>query len=200
MLCPQVCAPVADSPFRLTEAMGSRALVNSQFVVRGGEVLVIEANPRASRTIPYLSKAIGHPLAKYAALIAAGRSLRDIGFTTAPRPGFYSVKEVTLPFLKFPGVLPVLGAERRSKGESMGIDFDPYRAYYAAQLGAGVCLPDSGAVRLIGDGLEEVAAQFSELGFTVLEGAPPDGADYGLLIDTAGTGELRRALEEGIPL
>jgi len=94
----------------------------------------------------------------------------------------------------------VLGAEMRSTGESMGIDFDPYLAYYKAQLGAGVRLPDSGAVRLIGDGLEEVAAQFSELGFTVLEGAPPDGADYGLLIDTAGTGELRRALEEGIPL
>jgi carbamoyl-phosphate synthase large subunit len=112
-------------------------------VIKDGEVLVIEANPRASRTIPYLSKAIGHPLAKYAALIAAGRTLDEIGFTRC-RPAFYSVKEAVLPFVKFRGVLPVLGPEMRSTGESMGISPDPYLAYYKALLGANVKLPRSG--------------------------------------------------------
>src|SRR5690606_32658600 len=102
---------------------------------------VVEANPRASRTIPYLSKAIGHPLAKYAALVAAGTSLVDLGFTEAPTPTVYSVKEAVLPFLKFRAVLPVLGPEMRSTGESMGIDPDPYLAYYKAAVAAGAALP-----------------------------------------------------------
>ncbi len=195
-LSPQVISRIESYTMRLTEAIGVRGLVNYQFLVRGGEVLVIEANPRASRTIPYLSKAIGHPLAKYAALIAAGRTLREIGFTRAPRPKYYSVKEVTLPFLKFPGVLPVLGAEMKSTGESMGIAFDPYMAYYKAQLGAGVRLPHSGTVRLIGPDLEELAAEFGELGFTTTE----SGSDYNLLVDTEHTTELRSALEQAIPL
>lgn len=199
-LSPQVITRIEDYTVRLTEAIGVRGLVNYQFLVRGGEVLVIEANPRASRTIPYLSKAIGHPLAKYAALIAAGQKLRDIGFTEAPRPTFYSVKEVTLPFLKFGGVLPVLGAEMKSTGESMGIDFDPHMAYYKAQLGAGVRLPRSGTVRFIGEGLEELAASFEALGFTLVTGLAADNPDYDLLIDVQHTPELRRALEDGIPL
>src|SRR5690606_20814749 len=131
-----------------------KGLLNVQYVIKDGTVYVIEANPRASRTIPYLSKAIGHPLAKYAALVSAGRTLAQIGFTTAPRPSVYSVKEAVLPFLKFKGVLPVLGPEMRSTGESMGIDADPHLAYYRAALGAGARLPDAEVARLIGDGLE----------------------------------------------
>lgn len=199
-LSPQVVSRIEDYSVRLAEAIGVRGLVNFQFLVRGGEVLVIEANPRASRTIPYLSKAIGHPLAKYAALIAAGQSLKDIGFTEAPRPAYYSVKEATLPFLKFSGVLPVLGAEMKSTGESMGIAWDPWLAYYKAQLGAGIRLPRSGSVRLIGDDLDEIAAEFGELGFEVLRGPADSAIDYDLLIDTAHTPELRRALEDAIPL
>jgi carbamoyl-phosphate synthase large subunit len=191
---------IGDYTVKLAREIGVKGLINIQYLVRGDEVLVIEANPRASRTIPYLSKAIGHPLAKYAALIAAGRTLEQLGFTGAPRPGFYSLKEAVLPFLKFKDILPVLGPEMRSTGESMGIDEDPYVAYYKAILGAGMRLPDKGAVRLIGEGLEDIGAGLQRLGFTLgEEGDPDDTPSYALLIDTAHTPELRRALENGIP-
>jgi carbamoyl-phosphate synthase large subunit len=192
---------ITEHTKRLAEAIGVRGLINVQYVVKDGRVYVIEANPRASRTIPYLSKAIGHPLAKYAALVAAGRKLKDIGFTEAPRPAVYSVKEAVLPFLKFRSVLPVLGPEMRSTGESMGIDADPYVAYYRAALGAGSRLPLKGSVRLIGDGLQEAADRFRDLGFTVATGELPRNVerDYDLLVDVAHTHELRRALEDGLP-
>ena len=192
---------VRDASVRLAEAIGVRGLINLQFVVRGDELYVIEANPRASRTVPYLSKAIGHPLAKYAALIAAGRTLAEIGFTETPSPAFYSVKEVVLPFGKFGGVVPILGPEMRSTGESMGIDVDPHLAYYKAQLGAGQALPAAGRVRLIGDGLDALADDFEAAGFEVVRG-PQDGGedtDAALLIDVAGTADLRRALQDGVP-
>lgn len=200
-LSDEVIATLHDYSTRLARAIGVRGLINLQFVVKGGEVLVIEANPRASRTVPYLSKAIGHPLAKYAALIAAGKTLAEIGFTETPTPSVYSVKEAVLPFLKFAGVTPVLGPEMRSTGESMGIDPDPYMAYYKALLGANVRLPTSGTVALIGEGLEVVGAELCELGFSVTKA--PEGAGepaYALLIATTATPELRRALEAGVPI
>ena len=181
---------------KLTKALGVRGLINIQYLIKDGEVLIIEANPRASRTVPYLSKAIGHPLAKYAALIAAGRTLSELGFTETPVPEFYSAKEVVLPFLKFRGVLPVLGPEMRSTGESMGIDRDPYLAFYKALLGANVTLPTTGTVLLLGEGLESLRDELNGLNFRVTDD-PKD--DYSLLIDTAHTPELRRALENGIP-
>ena len=192
---------VRDASVRLAEAIGVRGLINLQFVVRGEELYVIEANPRASRTVPYLSKAIGHPLAKYAALISAGRTLAQIGFTQTPSPAFYSVKEVVLPFGKFGGVVPILGPEMRSTGESMGIDVDPDLAYFKAQLGAGQALPDSGLVRLIGEGLDVLADGFEEAGFEVVRGPQVGGddTDAALLIDVTGTPELRRALQDGVP-
>ena len=200
-LSPDAVAAITEHTRRLAEAIGVRGLINVQYVVKDGRVYVIEANPRASRTIPYLSKAIGHPLAKYAALVAAGRSLAEIGFTQAPTPDVYSVKEAVLPFLKFGKVLPVLGPEMRSTGESMGIDADPYLAYYRAALGAGARLPDRGTARLIGDGLEEAARRLGEIGFDVRTGPLAEGAapDYDLLVDVAHTPELRRALESGVP-
>ena len=97
----EVIRTLHDYSVRLAEAIGVRGLINIQYVIKDETVMVIEANPRASRTVPYLSKAIGHPLAKYAALIAAGRTLADLGFTETPQPEFYSAKEVVLPFLKF---------------------------------------------------------------------------------------------------
>jgi len=191
---------IHDYTVRLAEAVGVRGLINVQYVIKGGEVRVIEANPRASRTVPYLSKAIGHPLAKYAALIAAGRTLQDLGFTETPRPSFYSVKEAVLPFLKFKRVLPVLGPEMRSTGESMGIDPDPDLAYYKALLGAGVRLPQGGDALLLGDGLEAVGRDLQTLGFRVRDESPPGSEpEYSLLIDTHHTPELRRALENGVP-
>ncbi len=194
-------ATIEDYTMRLATAIGVRGLINVQYVIKDGSVYVIEANPRASRTIPYLSKAIGHPLAKYAALVSAGRTLRDIGFVSAPRPTVYSAKEAVLPFLKFRGVLPVLGPEMRSTGESMGIDADPHMAYYRAALGAGSNLPEAGTARLIGEGLDARAAELEGLGFRVERGQLPTGAepDYDLLVDVAHTPELRRALENGVP-
>ena len=200
-LSDEVLERITTHTVALADAIGVRGLINVQYVVKDGEVLVIEANPRASRTVPYLSKAIGHPLAKYAALIAAGRTLEELGFVETPRPAFYSVKEAVLPFLKFRGVLPVLGPEMRSTGESMGISPDPYLAYYKAQLGANVRLLASGRARLIGDGLDGLAARLAALGFEVALGAPADPdeiAGDALVVDVVHTPALRRALEEGI--
>lgn len=194
-----------DYSVKLASAIGVRGLINIQYVIKDDTVLVIEANPRASRTVPYLSKAIGHPLAKYAALIAAGRTLAEIGFTETPQPAFYSAKEVVLPFLKFRGVLPILGPEMRSTGESMGIDVDPYLAYAKALLGANVKLPQPGVTLVLGEGLEDVKTGLAELGFSIVTetsaGKPDDemSPGYALLIDTDHTPELRRALEAGLP-
>ena len=181
---------------RLALELGVRGLMNVQYAVKDGVAYILEANPRASRTVPFVSKATGHPLAKSAALIAVGRTLDDIGLTGTPTPGMYSVKEVYLPFLKFRGVSPVLGPEMKSTGESMGIDQDPYLAYYRAELGAKQALPLSGTALLCGDGLEEVAGILKGAGFKLGgEGdALPD-----LLIDVTGSPLLRRALENGTP-
>jgi carbamoyl-phosphate synthase large subunit len=201
-LAPAMVARVVETTQHLANAIGVRGLINVQYVIKDGELLVIEANPRASRTIPYLSKAIGHPLAKYAALIAAGRTLADLGFTATPTPPVYSVKESVLPFLKFRGVMPLLGPEMRSTGESMGIDADPYLAFYKAQLGANVRLPSSGRVRLIGNAVTPLREGFAALGFDVALGAPADLAEIAndaLVIDTEHTSRsLRKALEEGV--
>ncbi|MDA0700695.1 MAG: carbamoyl-phosphate synthase large subunit, partial [bacterium] len=200
-LSDDVIRRIVDTTIRLAEAIGVKGLINVQYVIKDDEVLVIEANPRASRTIPYLSKAIGHPLAKYAALIAAGQTLDDIGFTETPKPAFYSVKEAVLPFVKFSGVLPVLGPEMRSTGESMGISPDPYLAYYKAQLGANVRLPREGRARLIGAGLDGLAERLAALGFSVARGQPAnpeDVADDAIVIDVEHTPALRKALDEGL--
>jgi len=197
-----VLTRVREAAIRLTEAIGVRGLINIQFVIKDDDVFVIEANPRASRTVPYLSKAIQHPLAKYAALIGAGKTLRDLGFTRTPDLDQYAVKEVVLPFTKFAGVKPVLGPEMRSTGESMGIDRDPWLAYYKAQLGAKQALPEGGVARLIGEGLEDLARQLAEMGFEVRLGSQGavESSDMDLLFDVSHDGpDLRRALEDGIP-
>jgi len=142
----EVLERVRDYTRKLALAIGVRGLLNVQYAVKDGVVYVLEANPRASRTVPFVSKAIGHPLAKYAALIAVGRTLEDLGFTEDPTPSLYAAKEVVIPWIKFPGVIPWLGPEMRSTGESMGLDEDPYLAYYKAELGAGQVLPLSGVV------------------------------------------------------
>ncbi len=200
-LSEDVLRTIHASSVRLAEAIGVRGLINIQYVIKDGDVFVIEANPRASRTVPYLSKAIGHPLAKYAALIAAGRTLKDLGFTETPRPAVFSVKESVLPFLKFRNVLPVLGPEMRSTGESMGVAEDPRMAYYKAELGAGTLLPAGGVARLVGDD-GELGARLERLGFELRRGELDDPSlepDYQLLIDVEHSHELRRALESGVP-
>ncbi len=188
-----VLETVRDYTRRLALAIGVRGLLNVQYAVKDGVVYVLEANPRASRTVPFVSKAIGHPLAKYAALIAVGRTLDDLGFTEDPVPALYAAKEVVIPWIKFPGVIPWLGPEMRSTGESMGIDADPYLAYYKAELGAGQMLPLAGKVRFIAvDG--ETQRAYREAGFSAT-----DGEDYDLLLAFAPDPELRRAVETGRP-
>jgi carbamoyl-phosphate synthase large subunit len=120
--------------------------MNVQFAVQGANVFVLEVNPRASRTVPFVSKAIGVPLAKLAARIMIGRKLKELGLIAEILPQHISVKEAVFPFNKFPGVDTLLGPEMKSTGEVMGIDHSFGLAFAKAQLGAGMRLPKSGRV------------------------------------------------------
>ena len=128
-----------------------------------------------------------------------GHTLEQIGLLETPVPAMYSVKEVHLPFLKFAGVLPVLGPEMKSTGESMGIDADPYLAFYRAQLGAKNYLPLSGTALLLGGGLDDVAAMLEGVGLSVIRTQDGDNLPD-LLIDVTGSRLLRTALERGVPI
>ena len=118
--------------------------MNTQFAIKGHEIFILEVNPRASRTVPFVSKATGLPLAKIAARCMAGKTLAEQGVTREVVPSFYSVKEAVFPFIKFPGVDPILGPEMKSTGEVMGIGHSFGEAYAKSQLGAGVNLPRKG--------------------------------------------------------
>ncbi|XP_022717178.1 carbamoyl-phosphate synthase large chain, chloroplastic-like [Durio zibethinus] len=149
-------------------------LMNCQFAITASaDVFLLEANPRASRTVPFVSKAIGHPLAKYAALVMSGKSLNDLGFTKEVTPQHVSVKEAVLPFEKFQGCDVLLGPEMKSTGEVMGIDFEFAIAFAKAQIAAGQKLPLSGTVFLsLNDFtkpyLERIANAFLGLGFKIV--------------------------------
>ena len=121
-------------------------LINIQFAVKDDLVYILEVNPRASRTIPFVSKAIGVPLAKLAAKIMAGKTLKELGFTKEIEPTHYAVKEAVFPFLKFPGTDALLGPEMLSTGEVMGISEDFGNAFAKAQIAAGNSLPVKGNV------------------------------------------------------
>jgi len=147
--------------------------MNVQYAVKDGAVYVIEVNPRASRTVPFVSKAIGAPLAKLAALVMVGRKLAELGFTEERIPPHFSVKEAVLPFVKFPGVDTLLGPEMKSTGEVMGIDSDFGRAYAKSQIQAGNALPTSGTVLVSVRASEHRAAvsairTLSECGFSIV--------------------------------
>jgi carbamoyl-phosphate synthase large subunit len=146
--------------------------MNVQYAVKGSDVYVLEVNPRASRTVPFVSKAIGRPLAKLAALVMSGKTLRELDFTEEIWPRHFSVKEAVFPFVKFSGVDTVLGPEMKSTGEVMGIDSDFGRAYAKAQIEAGNPIPLSGRVLLsirpddrprIGEAVEEIARSGFEI-------------------------------------
>jgi len=148
-------------------------LMNIQFAVRGDDLFVIEVNPRASRTVPFVSKAIGVPLAKLAAKVMAGERLADLGFVGEVRPEHYSVKEAVFPFNRFPGIDIILGPEMKATGEVMGIDKDLGMAFAKAQIAAGNSLPVGGKVFIsVRDidkqGVVPVAREFIALGFTVV--------------------------------
>jgi carbamoyl-phosphate synthase large subunit len=121
-------------------------LINVQFAIFGGEVFILEVNPRASRTIPFVSKSIGVPLAKLAAQVMAGAELGELGFTAEKIPAHVAVKESVFPFVRFPGVDTILGPEMKSTGEVMGIDTNFAMAFAKAELAASSDLPKSGCV------------------------------------------------------
>ncbi len=157
----------------MAEALGIVGLMNVQFAVQDGEIYILEVNPRASRTVPFVSKAIGHPLAKYAARVMVGETLQEIGFTARPRPKHFAVKEAILPFNKFPGVDILLGPEMRSTGEVMGIAETFERAFLKSQEAASNSLPESGKVFLsVRDAdkprIVETARKLVELGFELV--------------------------------
>jgi carbamoyl-phosphate synthase large subunit len=124
--------------------LGVVGLMNAQFAVKNETIYVLEVNPRASRTVPFVSKAIGVPLAKLAMKVMVGRTLENLRFTTAPSPAHLSVKEAVFPFTKFAGVDVLLGPEMKSTGEVMGIDSDFGWAFVKSQAGAGSMLPTTG--------------------------------------------------------
>jgi len=147
-------------------------LMNVQFAIKDETVYILEVNPRASRTVPFVSKTIGHPLAKYAAKIMAGKTLKELGFVEEVVPKHYAVKEAVFPFAKFRGVDILLGPEMKSTGEVMGIDADMGIAYAKAQMAAAPPLPVAGNVFISvreqdKEGAARLAAELVQAGFSI---------------------------------
>jgi carbamoyl-phosphate synthase large subunit len=168
----EVVDTIIDYTTKLARALKIVGLINIQYAVKDGKVYILEANPRASRTVPYVSKSIGIPLAKIATKVIMGQKLRDLGYVGIAKPKYVSVKEAVFPFQKLPGVDPVLGPEMKSTGEAIGIDVDFGRAYYKSQLSANMELPMSGTVFIsVKDRdkkhIGEIAKKFHELGFDI---------------------------------
>jgi carbamoyl-phosphate synthase large subunit len=148
-------------------------LMNIQYAIKKDEIYLLEVNPRASRTIPYVSKTIGVPLAKLAAKVMVGKKLRELNFTETKPLKYYSVKESVFPFVKFPNTDIILGPEMKSTGEVMGIDMTFGRAYFKAQMGAGNKLPKSGKVFIsvknsVKPQIIEIARKLKEIGFKIV--------------------------------
>ena len=156
----------------LAKALNVCGLMNIQFAVKDEQLFVIEVNPRASRTVPFVSKSIGVPLAKIAAKVMAGEKLSDLGFTEEVIPEHYSVKEAVFPFVKFPGIDIVLGPEMKATGEVMGIDPDLGMAYAKSQMAASAALPLKGNLFISVKDRDkpqavEIAREYHELGFNI---------------------------------
>ncbi|TXT24430.1 MAG: carbamoyl-phosphate synthase large subunit [Gallionellaceae bacterium] len=157
----------------MAKALNVVGLMNVQFAIQGETVYVLEVNPRASRTVPFVSKATGVPLAKVAARCMAGMTLARQGVVQEVIPPYYSVKEAVFPFIKFPGVDTILGPEMKSTGEVMGIGETFAEAFVKSQLAAGVKLPASGKIFISvreadQPGAAEVAKALRALGFSIL--------------------------------
>jgi carbamoylphosphate synthase large subunit/REP element-mobilizing transposase RayT len=176
---------VLDQIRTATKAMARElkvcGLMNVQFAVKGDEVYVLEVNPRASRTVPFVSKAIGVPLAKLAAKVMTGKTLGDLGFTSEIVPQHFSVKEAVFPFLRYQGVDIALGPEMKSTGEVMGIDADLGLAYAKSQMAAPPPLPKTGNVFIsVKDsdkpGVIPLAREFVELGFQIISTSGTEAA------------------------
>ncbi|MBE7380887.1 MAG: carbamoyl-phosphate synthase large subunit [Leptolyngbya sp. SIO1E4] len=166
-------ATIRDWTTKLAQRLQVIGLMNIQFAVKNDQVYILEANPRASRTVPFVSKATGLPLAKLAVQVMAGKTLAELGITQEVIPSYISVKEAVLPFERFPGTDTILGPEMRSTGEVMGMDGDFGRAFAKAELGANQHLPQSGTVFIsMNDRDKEtvvpVAKELADLGFKLV--------------------------------
>ncbi len=163
---------LAEQARQLATALDVVGLMNVQFAIKDGEIFVLEVNPRASRTVPFVAKATGTPIAKIAARVMAGERLSDFTLS-GPFPPHTAVKEAVFPFARFPGVDVLLGPEMKSTGEVMGLDVDFARAFAKSQLGAGTRLPAEGTVFIsVRDrdkpGLVPAARRLIEMGFRIL--------------------------------
>ncbi len=179
-LSAEIVAEIERQTVALAHALSVVGLMNIQFAVKDGLVYLIEVNPRASRTVPFVAKAIGVPIAKIASRVMAGEKLKDLPPIDRHIP-YYAVKEAVFPFNKFPGVDPVLSPEMKSTGEVMGIDPDFTTAFAKAQLGAGTILPTSGNVFVsVKDGdkamIVEAVKALIDTGFAIV--ATGGTADY----------------------
>jgi carbamoyl-phosphate synthase large subunit len=199
-LHPGVLDRIRTWTVQLAKALKVVGLMNIQFAIQGDQVYILEANPRASRTVPFVSKAIGVPLAKMASRVMSGQSLEELGFTSEVIPAHLSVKEAVLPFEKFPGTDTILGPEMRSTGEVMGIDADFGTAFAKAELAANQRLPLSGAVFVSMSDRDKapvvpVVKDLIDLGFQIVatEGTRKTLLEHGLEVD------LILKLHEGRP-
>ena len=175
-LSPAIVTQLEEYALKIANELEVIGLINVQFAVKGDDVYVIEANPRASRTVPFVAKATGVPLAKIAARVMMGASLEELrseGLVRDPVTGHVAIKEAVLPFSRLNNADPVLGPEMRSTGEVMGIDSTTGRAFTKSQMAAGDTLPESGTVffsladrdKAVG---VEAATGFIELGFDLV--------------------------------
>jgi carbamoyl-phosphate synthase large subunit len=188
-LPPAMLAEVRRATYALARELNVVGLMNVQYAIKDGQLYVLEVNPRASRTVPFVAKAIGVPLAKFAARVMAGARLKDLGFTREIQPKHWCVKESVFPFNRFPGATIILSPEMRSTGEVMGMDDDLGIAFAKTQMAAKPALPLKGKVFLsVKDGDKphavELARELIELGFT--------------LCSTTNTGKLLQA--HGLPV
>jgi len=164
---------LTEQVMKLAKGLNVVGLMNTQFAIQNNVVYLLEVNPRASRTVPFVSKAIGMPLAKIAARVMVGESLASQGYVNQRVPGYFSVKEAVFPFIKFPGSDPILGPEMKSTGEVMGVGRSFGEAYAKAQLASGVVLPRQGAALLSvrdrdKEGAVELAKILTERGFDIV--------------------------------
>jgi carbamoyl-phosphate synthase large subunit len=172
-LSPEIQAELEEQVVKLAMGLNVVGLMNTQFAIQGNVVYILEVNPRASRTVPFVSKAIGLPLAKIAAKVMVGESLAKQGYVNQRVPNYFSVKEAVFPFIKFPGSDPILGPEMKSTGEVMGIGRTFGEAYAKAQLASGVILPRKGVALLSvrerdKKGAIELGKLLSDMGFDIV--------------------------------
>lgn len=187
-LSPLLQDQMREQMLKMAKELNVVGLMNAQFAIKGDDIFILEVNPRASRTVPFVSKATGLPLAKIAARCMAGRSLAEQGFTKEVIPTYYSVKEAVLPFAKFHGADPILGPEMKSTGEVMGVANSFGEAYAKAQLGAGSELPKAGKIIMsVRDAdkprVAKIAQGLIDVGFEIL----------------ATSGTAKQLEQEGIP-